>query len=240
MKSLLGLMRKECWENNRLARVFIATAAWSCFSMHFSGAGEQIQTGKEQIHSEPKVELFREREWQIDLFGLGDFYKGADGNFSGSVTGEGGESRQFSGRPGWGLGLGVSYFFMRYVGVGFEQDVFGRDGGRVRDGDFAYVRWASIGNIFLRYPAESWRLAPYLMVGGGAMYGSIPDMTGKVSGYRARYRLSGQGFGHVGGGVEYRITPNAGLFTDARYLFSGVDGLPDAQMLWRFGVRLAF
>lgn len=78
------------------------------------------------------------------------------------------------------------------------------------------------------------------MAGGGAMYGSIPDVTGKVGGYQTRYRRSGQGFGHVGGGVEYRITSAAGVFTDARYLFSGVDGLPDARMLCRFGVRGAF
>jgi len=66
------------------------------------------------------------------------------------------------------------------------------------------------------------------------------DVTGKVGGYQTRYRRSGQGFGHVGGGVEYRITSAAGVFTDARYLFSGVDGLPDARMLCRFGVRGAF
>jgi hypothetical protein len=102
-----------------------------------------------------------------------------------------------------------------------------------------FVRWASIGN-FLRYPQDSRRSAPYAMVGGGAMYGSIPDVTGKVGGYQARYRQSGQGFGHVGGGVEYRIISAAGVFTNACYLFSGVDGLPDAQMLCRFGVRGAF
>lgn len=74
------------------------------------------------------------------------------------------------------------------------------------------------------------------MAGGGAMYESIPDVTGKVGGYQVRYGLSG----HVGSGVEYRIGSSAGVFTDARYLFSGVDGLQDAQMLWRFGVRWAF
>lgn len=72
------------------------------------------------------------------------------------------------------------------------------------------------------------------------MYGSIPDVMRKVGGYQARYRLSGQGFGRRGGGDEYRTTSAAGVFTDARYLFSGVDGLPDAWVLWRFGVRRAF
>jgi hypothetical protein len=59
-------------------------------------------------------------------------------------------------------------------------------------------------------------------------------------GRQATYRLSGQGFGHVGGGLDYRLTKNAGVFSDLRYVFSGVDGLPDSQMLWRFGVRFAF
>ena len=93
---------------------------------------------------------------------------------------------------------------------------------------------------FLRYPLDPWRTVPCAMAGGGAMYGSMPDVRGKVGGYQARHPLSGQGFGHVGGGVEYRITSAAGAFKDARYLFSGVDGLPDAQMLCRFGVRGAF
>jgi hypothetical protein len=44
----------------------------------------------------------------------------------------------------------------------------------------------------------------------------------------------------VGGGLEWRLIRNLGVFSDARYLFSGVEGLPDDQLLWRFGVRLAF
>ena len=93
---------------------------------------------------------------------------------------------------------------------------------------------------FLRYLLDPWRTVPCAMAGGGAMYGSMPDVRDKVGGYQGRYRLSGQGFGHVGGGVEYRITSAAGVFTDARCLLSGVDGLPGAQMLCRFGVRGAF
>ena len=108
-------------------------------------------------------------------------------------------------------------------------------------GDFGYVRWATIGNLFLRYPIETWRIAPYAMLGGGAMYGNTPNNTVNAGrGRQANYRLSGQGFGHVGGGLEWRLIRNLGVFSDARYLFSGVEGLPDDQLLWRFGVRLAF
>ena len=53
-------------------------------------------------------------------------------------------------------------------------------------------------------------------------------------------KLAGQGFGHVGGGLEYRITQNIGLFSDARYLYSGVTGLQNSNLMWRYGLRFAF
>ena len=44
----------------------------------------------------------------------------------------------------------------------------------------------------------------------------------------------------VGGGLEYRLTENIGLFTDARYMFSGVSRLPNNNLMWRYGLRFAF
>ena len=176
--------------------------------------------------------LFRDQEFQIDAFGLGNFYKsGGSSTFNGVNLDSG-----LSGRPAWGGGLGVNYFFARYFGVGLEQDLYGRSSGSTVGGDFGYTRWATIGNLFLRYPICSMNLAPYLMVGGGANYGNVPTRETPVG----TYRLSGQGFGHVGGGLEYRFTENIGLFTDARYLFSGVSGLPNNQLMWRYGLRFAF
>jgi hypothetical protein len=60
------------------------------------------------------------------------------------------------------------------------------------------------------------------LVGGGAAYG-----TGK-----------GHGFGHVGAGLEYRVTDNIGLFSDARYVYSSED--PKNAVLGRAGLRFAF
>lgn len=207
-----------------------------------SGPGENSAATADKAVSEVRRErLFRDEEFQFDLYGLGAFYRSAEGNFAGSLAGTGRNSRQFSGRPGWGAGLGASYFFQRFVGIGVEQDLFGRTDGGFRRGDFGYVRWATIGNLFFRYPIETWRIAPYAMLGGGAMYGNTPNNTVNAGrGRQANYRLSGQGFGHVGGGLEWRLIRNLGVFSDARYLFSGVEGLPDDQLLWRFGVRLAF
>ncbi len=198
--------------------VMAAVAATSAF------AGT-MTASKEVVEVAPPC-LFRDQEFQIDAFGLGDFYRG---NFD------------MSGRPAWGGGLGLNYFFSRFVGIGVEQDLYGRNsrGNRAQFNDFGYTRWATIGNLFLRYPICSWNLAPYMMVGGGANYGNVGG--GYVNSPSSRpNRLAGQGFGHVGGGLEYRVTENIGLFSDARYLFSGVNGLPNNQLMWRYGLRFAF
>ena len=199
--------------------VMAAVAATSAF------AGT-MTASKEVAPVEPPC-LFRDNELQLDAFGLGDFYRG---NFD------------MSGRPAWGGGLGLNYFFSRFIGIGIEQDLYGRNskGNRsVGSNDFGYTRWATIGNLFLRYPICSMNLAPYLMVGGGANYGNVGGGYVGAPGSRPN-RLAGQGFGHVGGGLEYRVTETIGLFSDARYLFSGVSGLPNNQLLWRYGLRFAF
>jgi hypothetical protein len=161
-------------------------------------AGTQAKTFKEIVIVEEPCK-FRDHELQIDTFAAGAFYN--------------------QGRPGWGGGLGINYFFNKFVGIGYEQAVVGRE---QVGGSKSYTEWASVGNLFLRYPICSINLAPYAMVGGGGAYGS-----GK-----------GYGFGHVGGGLEYRITDNIGLFTDARYVYSGET--PSNAVLGRSGIRFAF
>lgn len=145
--------------------------------------------------------LYRNSELQVDAFAAGAFYK--------------------NGRPGYGGGLGLNYFFGRYFGIGVEQDLVGRNS----NGSGAYAEWATIGNLFLRYPICSWNLAPYAMIGGGALYGTS----------------AGIGVGHVGGGIEYRFTKHLGVFTDARWLFTG-NGNNDhnGAVLGRAGIRVAF
>ncbi len=143
--------------------------------------------------------VFRDQEFQLDLYGQGAFYD--------------------TGRPGWGGGLGLNYFFTRYIGIGVEQGVFGRND----RGSASYTEWNTLGNLYLRYPICSWNLAPYVMVGGGAFYGEGQP---------------GRGAGVVGGGLEYRFTDNIGAFWDGRYLSSS-EG-PYSAALSRVGLRFAF
>lgn len=125
-----------------------------------------------------------------------------------------------SGRPGWGGGLGINYFLTEYIGIGLEQGIDGRESS---GGSSSYAEWTTIGNLFLRYPICSLNLAPYGLVGGGAGYAA---------------NKSGHGFGHVGGGLEYRVTDNIGLFSDARYAYSSEE--PKTAVIGRAGVRFAF
>ena len=169
----------------------------------------------------------------------------------------------------------MNYFFARYFGIGLEQSVFGRNSGarpvdgagnlnqNFDPGDYGFTRWQTAAHLILRYPIDSINVAPYVMVGGGAQYGNVPNIdygstinnqlnaavaeatAAGVQGLtpsqvRSNYRMSGQGFGSVGGGLEYRLTQNIGMFSDLRYLFSGVDGLANNQMQWRYGLRFAF
>jgi len=178
--------------------------------------------------------LFRDQEFQIDAFGLGYFNQGGNNfNYYGNNNFPG-----ISGRPAWGGGLGINYFFSRYIGLGLEQDLYGRQPGQNNVVDAGYTRWATIGNLFLRYPICSWNLAPYLMIGGGANYGTTPRIV--AQGRQLGTYNSGQGFGHVGGGLEYRFTENIGIFSDARYIYSGVAGLANNNLMWRYGLRFAF
>jgi len=157
----------------------------------FAGPFKSIQ---EVVIVEPDC-VFRDNELQIDAFGAGAFTRNRS--------------------AGWGGGLGLNYFFLRYLGIGVEQSMFGHRG--------SYTDWATIGNVFLRYPICSLHIAPYAMAGGGAIYGK---------------NHSGIGLGHVGGGLEIRITDNIGLFGDARWMYSGVE--PRSGVLARTGLRFAF
>jgi len=157
-------------------------------------AGTSAKTFKQTVAPTPECK-FRDQELQVDAFAAGAFYN--------------------QGRPGWGGGLGVNYFFTKFIGLGVEQDVLGHQG--------APGEWITAGNLFLRYPICSLNLAPYALVGGGAAYGS---------GRR------GHGFGDVGGGLEYRVTDNVGLFSDARWVYSSEE--PKSGLLGRAGLRFAF
>lgn len=110
-----------------------------------------------------------------------------------------------------GLGLGGNYFATRHLGIGV--DAYSENAAH------SFVDNTS-ANVIIRIPIESVRLAPYIYGGGGRQFDP-----------------STRWFGQIGGGLEFRITPEFGIFTDARYV------IPDEANeigLARVGARFKF
>lgn len=108
-----------------------------------------------------------------------------------------------------GTGVGVNYFFNRYFGV--SGDTF------IEQLDFPkHISASAVG----RFPFESTGTAPYVFGGFGR-----------------RFRDGGEWLAHIGGGLDYRVNRQTGVFVDVRRTF------PDRRsdyFLFRAGVRLGF
>jgi hypothetical protein len=112
---------------------------------------------------------------------------------------------------GFGGGIALNYFFIRNLGIGVDGNVF--------DGNANGV-WAPTGRLIVRFPIDSACIAPYVFGGGG-------------------YEVNGDGFGtaHAGGGLEFRVKPNLGVFGEGRYTW-GESDRDSAQ--YRVGLRFVF
>lgn len=111
----------------------------------------------------------------------------------------------------WGGGVGVNYFLTRELGIGADMNI-PSNGGNFVD--------SVSGSLIARLPFESTGLAPYVFGGGGRQ--TDPEW---------------QWTGHVGVGLEFRMNPITGIFTDARYVWA--DKTSDSVLL-RAGLRFVF
>jgi len=111
----------------------------------------------------------------------------------------------------WGGGVGVNYFFTREFGIMGDINI-GNNGGNFVD--------QAMGAGVIRIPLEPTGLAPYIFGGGGR--GFDP---------------SWEWLFQAGVGLEWRMNPVTGLFTDARYIWA--DKSSD-RLLIRTGLRIVF
>jgi hypothetical protein len=159
-----------------------------------SFAGAPVM-GKEYKQPVPEPTCFKDTELQLDVFGSYN------------------ETRYGGYEDGYGGGLGVNYYFMRYVGIGVDGNIY--DGG-------ASGVWNVSSSLLLRLPLDSCCLAFYALGGGGI------QMDGTTA-----------GTWHVGGGLEYRVVPEKiGIFGEGRYIWSADSAGDTAQA--RLGVRVVF
>ncbi len=156
----------------------------------------------------PPVEpCFRDQELQLDVFA--NYMHGTHSAVSRD--------------DGFGGGLGLNYFFTRYIGLGVDAsaNTLFRDkkGNNQHDGVFN-----STGSLILRYPLElgSLCLAPYALGGGGVQTGAGSTL-GSV---------------HAGAGLEWRATPKLGIYGEGRYTWTTEHNEESTQA--RIGVRFLF
>lgn len=110
-----------------------------------------------------------------------------------------------------GAGIGLNYFLTRNIGVGGDA--------YTENTAHSFVDNAS-GNLIFRIPIDKLHLAPYVFGGGG---------------YQFDYNEIW--FAQAGGGLELRVSPNVGLFVDARYVFTDkVDNFGVARAGLRFAM----
>ena len=171
----------------------IAFTLVACIAVAGSAlAGKEIKEFKQPV--EP---CFKDTELQLDFFGsyTDTHSKGTYGD-------------------GFGGGVGINYFFTRYLGIGADAQIF--------DGGVNGV-WMFSGSLIARYPIElgGFCLAPYAFGGGGF----------QEDGRQA-------GTAHAGAGLEFRIVPEKfGIYAEGRYTW--VAG-PDDYTQGRVGVRIVF
>ena len=173
----------------QLATVLFASLTTAAF------AGQPvIESSKKTVI--PEEPCFGETELQLDVYGAGAF-----------VT-------HNSDEDGWGGGLGLNYYFSRYIGVGVDGTVTSQDDGV----------WQFHGHLLARWPIDtgSLCLAPYLKVGGGWQVDGSDD-----------WAWGG------GAGIEFRVTPTVGIFTEGAYYWGVNDSAVDYTQV-KAGVRFIF
>ena len=153
-------------------------------------------------YNSSRSDLFRANELSLDLFGTDTL---------GQHTINHPSVDRIRNNSLLGAGLGVNYFFIRYVGIGGEL--------YTENTAHDLVDNAS-GNLIVRLPIGDTGLAPYVYGGAGHKWDPVETT-----------------FGQLGGGLEFRFTHNFGIFVDARYVIA--DRIRDYGV-GRAGFRFAF
>jgi hypothetical protein len=119
--------------------------------------------------------------------------------------------REGSSENAFGGGLGLTYFFLRYVGIGADT--------YIEEWKWPYrVNGSAI--LRLPLPEQFSKLAVYGFGGGGRQFKDVAQYTW-----------------HGGGGLEYKFSRQLGIFADAREVFP--DKTPN-YTLARAGITFGF
>src|SRR5438874_3653437 len=138
-------------------------------SVTFAGETYSGKEMKQVAAPPPCPEWYADNEFNASLWGT---YIFTANNWQ--------DDRYFLADHAWGGGIDFKYFFHRYFGVGVEGwaadstrqrfEGFGVTGQPVFTDDERIIG-AVKGTFTLRYPIHCSRLAPYIFVGGGGIFG---------------------------------------------------------------------
>lgn len=236
-------------------------------------AGPERISNKE-IAPPPCPSWYADNEWNVSIWGTyaftaNDYPNAANTVFLGgrpvvSGGGSGAEyDRYIDADHAWGGGIDLKYFFKRYFGIGIEGWAAnaqrsvgtvtilppppGFIGSRVIIDNEHEDRTVGslLGTFTLRYPIGCSRFAPYVWVGGGAIFGGgevdeivvndIPSGAFLTTFHKgSETKIIGQ----VGGGFEIRLTKCIGLTND--FSWNVIEGQRNNFGMARTGINFAF
>ncbi len=179
---------------------FVMLAATPALQAQTTNTDQGMQYDKEK-HCD-RADLYRANEFSLDVFGTASL---------GQYTIEHPSGDRVRQNTEFGAGVGLNYFFTRYLGLG--GDVYSENTTGV------FIDSAS-ASLILRLPLGQSGFAPYVYGGGGYLF-----------------ELGDVWFAQVGAGIEYRFTPHIGTFLDARMVWPDETKYYGVA---RLGVRFAF
>ena len=239
---------------------FLVVILVAMFPTSMVHGGTEEYSAKQTAVPQPCPSWYADREWNVSLWGTYAFTANDYPTVlnSNTLLGPTKHDTYLETDHAWGGGVDAKYFFAHYFGIGVEGyalDVrqsfphvfipfFGPgNNGIAETGHSRTAIGAVLGSFTLRYPIGCSRIAPYLLAGGGAIFGggqtttvsgtAIPDGVISVrSGSRTKM------VGQFGGGFEVRLTPHVGLISD--FTWNVIDGRDNNFGMARSGINFAF
>jgi hypothetical protein len=217
-------------------------------------AGSERSSGEEKGTTQvtpARPEWYADNEWNVSLWGAYAFTNDESSDFNVDDVRRTGQfgSGYLRSEDAWGGGIDAKYFFKRYFGVGLEGyvvDVRGSPGLEpIHELIILPIEARAIGSVLgtltLRYPLPRSRFAPYIYMGGGAIFGGGQrDINVGVSFALVIDRTSGatEAVGQVGAGCEVRLTRHIGWLND--FNWNLINGRDNNFGMVRSGLTSAF
>ena len=243
-------------------------------SISAAHAGPDRYNSKEMASPPPCPTWYADNEWNVSLWGTfaftnNDYPTLENADFQGMVIPINGGSfgpqhdTYLESDHAWGGGLDAKYFFKRHFGIGIEG--FGLNArrsfgtvtllptppgfiGSLVEGGIGHEErliGALLGTFTLRYPIGCSRFAPYVWVGGGAIFGggevdeiSINDIPAGAIIARTHRGSETRAMGQFGGGFEVRLTPHIGWTN--HFGWNVIEGSSNNFGMARTGINFAF